>query len=149
MSCFDQTRQRCIVDVVPSLLSGTRILWPTFDAAPSLNILRYETLDFARAPSARAGNALSERSLASDYTLHEEESVIEAFLDGEQLIPEVHSQLVYASATLSFPGNEETVPFEAFLGSADRGWYPVELHDDRLTRVVRRGKALHGEVYVL
>ncbi|KZV74046.1 hypothetical protein PENSPDRAFT_682227 [Peniophora sp. CONT] len=134
---------------VDRLLSGTRVLWPTFDPAPSLNVLRYEILDFSRVPSARAGCARPERSLASDFILHEDESVTEAFQDGEQFIPAVQSRVPYSSATLSFNDNDATVLFGNFLDSVVKGWYPVELHGDRLTRVINReGKEL-GEVYVL
>lgn len=149
VSFYIRFRAHVILTVLNRLISGTRILWPTFDIAPNLNILRYEILDFSRVPSARAGIARSEGSLASDFTLHEEESVTEAFHDGEQLIPAVQSRLVYSSATLSFDDPEATVSFGDFLGSVLRGWYPVELHEDRLTRVVKRGDRESGEVYVL
>ena len=101
-------------------------------------------------PSARAGVARSEHSLASDFALHEEASVTEAFHDGEEHIPAIHSRLAYSSATLSFGDDEATVNFENFLDSAASGWYPVELQEDRLTRMVRglREEENGGEVRV-
>ncbi|VDC06733.1 unnamed protein product [Peniophora sp. CBMAI 1063] len=133
---------------IDRLLSGSRLLWPTFDVASHFNILRYEILDFSRSPSARAGVAPSPLSLASDFTLHEEASATEEFHDGEQLVPAVHSRLAYSSTTLSFPNNGETISIEEFLNSDVNGWYPVELHEDRLTRVLKRGGVEVGEIYV-